>query len=419
MDQPLKISDLRSAESSTHTHTGVLQKAYDWKEADMVRAAGLYPYFRPIQATSGADVHIDGQKKIMIGSNNYLGLTIHPAVIEAAKQAIDQYGTGCTGSRFLNGTLDIHLKLEADIAHFTGKEDALVITTGFQTNLAAISCLADRHDLIFSDEENHASIVEACRLSFGRMVKYTHNDMHDLERLLKRYATVPGKLIITDGVFSMSGDIAPLPDLCGLAKRYGATLLIDDAHGVGYMGPHGEGTAHHFGCQDDVDVITGTFSKSFASVGGYVVAKTKVIDWIRHKGRAYIFSASLPPASVATVATCLKVIREEPQRIKSLWKNTHYITRKFKEQKVPILNDKTPIVPIAIGEDMLTFKFNHALYEAGVFANPVVAPAAPRGHGMIRTSYMATHTREELDTVVKVFKGLFEKFNLPLRQANT
>lgn len=406
-------------EASTLGGNGVLQKAYDWHEADMVRAAGLYPYFRPIQATSGADVQIDGQKKIMIGSNNYLGLTIHPAVIEAAKQAIDQYGTGCTGSRFLNGTLDIHLQLEREIAEFVGKEDSLVITTGFQTNLAAISCLVSRHDLIFSDEENHASIVEACRLSFGRMVKYAHNDIHDLERLLQRYGAVPGKLIITDGVFSMSGEIAPLPDLCALAKRCGATLLVDDAHAVGYMGPHGEGSAHHYGCQDDVDIITGTFSKSFASVGGYVAGKAKVIDWIRHKGRAYIFSASLPPASVATVATCLKVIREEPRRIQSLWKNVNYVTRKFKENRVPILNDKTPVVPIAIGEDMLTFKFNQALFDAGVFANPVVSPGVPPGKGMIRTSYMATHSREELDTVAQVFKDLFEKFNLPLTGPQT
>lgn len=412
MDSRVKATKSETEPQYSSQH-GILQKAYDFTDADVVRAAGVYPYFRPIQSTAGADVHIDGQKKIMIGSNNYLGLTTHPKVIDAAKKAIDQYGTGCTGSRFLNGTLDIHLSLEKDISRWLGKQDSLVITTGFQTNLSAISCLAGRHDMIFSDDENHASIIEAIRLSFGRMVKYAHSDMNDLERLLKKYATVPGKLIITDGVFSMSGDIAPLPDICALAKRHGATLLVDDAHGVGYLGPNGEGTAHHFGVQDDVDIITGTFSKSFASVGGYVSTTSKVIDWIRHKGRAYMFSASLPPASVATVHACLNVIKSEPQRIKALWRNIKYISRKFKESKIPILNDKTAIIPIEIGENMLTFAFNQALFEAGVFANPVVAPAVPPGKGMIRTSYMATHAKEELDTVVGVFVELFKKMNLP------
>lgn len=404
---------------NSESQLGLLQKVYDYNVAEFTRQQGYYPYFRPIQSTAGADVIINGKKKIMVGSNNYLGLTTHPKVIKAARKALDAYGTGCTGSRFLNGTLDIHLALEKELTEFLGYEETLVISTGFQTNLSAISCLVGRHDLIFSDEENHASIYDACRLAYGRMIRYRHNDIYDLERLLKKYATVPGKLIITDGVFSMSGDLAPLPDICRIAKRHNATVLVDDAHAVGAFGPNGEGTAHHFGCQKDVDVITGTFSKSFASIGGYVCANSKVVDYIRHNGRAYIFSASLPPASVATVRMCLEIIRSEPDRIKQLWKNVHYVVNRFKNCGIPLQNTKSPIIPILIGSNHLTFTFNQALFDAGVFANPVVSPAVPPDKGGIRTSYMATHAVEELDTVVKIIYDLFKKFKLPLESVDT
>jgi 8-amino-7-oxononanoate synthase len=396
---------------------GILQKVYDFRKADETRNAGVYPYFRAIQSTAGTDVYIGGQKKIMVGSNNYLGLTTHPRVIEAAKRALDAYGTGCTGSRFLNGTLDIHLALEQEISDFNGYEDTLVISTGFQSNLSAISCLVGRHDLIFCDEENHASIYDACRLSFGKMVRYKHNNILHLEQLLRQYATVPGKLIITDGVFSMSGDIAPLPDLVGLSRRHQATLLVDDAHAVGVLGPQGEGTPHHFGLRDEIDIVTATFSKSFASIGGFVSAKRKVIDYIRHHGRAYIFSASLPPASVATVRECLRLLQEEPRRLQNLWANVSFVVGLYRKYGIPIQNDQTPIIPILIGDEMATFAFNQALFEAGVFANPVITPAVPPGKGAIRTSYMATHAEEELAAVADIIRTLFVRFGLPLQGA--
>lgn len=391
----------------------LFDKCRAFTRAEEGREQGWYPYFKEIQSGAGAEVYIGGRKMIMIGSNNYLGLTYHPHVLKSAKQAIEKYGSGCTGSRFLNGTLDLHTKLEERLANFMQSEAVLIFSTGFQSNLGVISTVAGRDDIIFTDRSNHASIVDGCRLSFARVVKYKHNDLGDLERLLANNNSDAGKLIVTDGVFSMEGDIVKLPQLLDVAKKYGARVLIDDAHSVGALGKHGRGTTEHFGLPTGaVDLVIGTFSKSFASIGGFVAAESYVIDYIKHHSRPLIFSASMPPPAVASVLAALDIIEKEPEHIERLWRNVRKMKKGFDEMGFDTGASETPIIPIHIGDDMLTFAFWRQLFESGIFANPAVSPAVPPGKGIIRTSYMATHTDDILDHVLEVFYKIGKGFGL-------
>jgi len=383
----------------------IFEKCYSYTEVRKAIEGGYYPYFKAIESGAESSVVINGRRMIMIGSNNYLGLTQHEHVKEAAIKAVEKFGTSCTGSRFLNGTLELHEELEEKLARFVNKEKALVFSTGFQTNLGIMATVAGKDDIILADRDNHASIVDGCRLSFAKTVKYRHSDMADLERLLQQYSGKGhGLLIATDGVFSMGGDIADLPSIVKLAKKYGARIFVDDAHSMGVLGKNGRGTASHFGLDDDVDLIMGTFSKSFASLGGFVAGEALVIDYIKHHARSLIFSASMPPSAVAAVIAALEVIEQEPERIERLWRNTRKMWEGFKKLGFNIGNTQTPIVPIIIGDDMKTFQFWKMLFENGVYVNPVVSPAVPPGMSLLRTSYMATHTDEELDTVLHVFE---------------
>jgi 8-amino-7-oxononanoate synthase len=349
----------------------------------------------------------------MIGSNNYLGLTHHPRVQEAAKKAIEKFGTGCTGSRFLNGNLVIHEQLEQELAAYLGKESCLVFATGFLSNLGALSCLVGRNDVMYSDRENHASIIEGTRVAIGDTIKFRHNNMADLERVLestrKKY---DGALIVADGVFSMSGDIFNVPKAAELAKKYNCRLYIDDAHALGVLGPMGQGTAHHFGMPDAADLVMGTFSKSFASIGGVIAGPTDVIDYIKHKCRPFIFSAAMPPAAVATVLECLRIVREEPEHLRKLWTNARKMKRALDGLGYNTLNSQTPIIPLLIGDDLAAFSFTQKLYENGVFATPVVRPAVPDGCALLRTSYMASHTSADLDYVIEVLDRLGKEFGI-------
>jgi len=390
----------------------LFEKCRNFGTAREVEAAGLYPYFRKISSLPSTVVIAEGKEVIMIGSNNYLGLTDHPFVIEEIHRAVNKYGSGCTGSRFLNGTLDIHVKLEEELAEFMGRQAALVFSTGFQTNLGTISTLVGKDDLILGDRSNHASIVDGCRLSFGELRKYKHNDMTDLERLLQRNHNARGKLIVTDGVFSMEGDIARLPELTELALKYDARVMVDDAHSIGVLGENGRGTAEHHHVEDRVDIIMGTFSKSFASLGGFIVGDEEVIHYIKHFARALIFSASPPPAAVAAVRASLQILKAEPERRKRLWEITRRMHKEFKCMGFNIGTTETPIVPVFIGEDMKTFVFWKALTEAGLFTNPIVSPAVPPGQALIRTSYTATHTDEQLDRVLQTFQTIGKQFGI-------
>lgn len=391
----------------------LFQKCRAFQDAKVLQGMGLYPFFRPIESSHGSNVVSHGKKRVMIGSNNYLGLTHHPRVIEAAKNAIDQFGTGCTGSRFLNGNLTLHEELEERLARFLGKEAVLVFSTGFFANQGTLSCLMGRSDAIFSDKENHASIVEGQRLAMCETIRYPHNDISALDRILtERRHQYDGVLIVADGVFSMSGEIVDLPGLVKVASKHNAKLYVDDAHALGVLGDRGRGTGSHFGLSTEIDLIMGTFSKSFASTGGFIAGDADVIHYIRHKARSFMFSAAMPPASAATVLECLNVIEEEPQIFDRLWANARRMKREFTAMGFNTLNSETPIIPIVIGEDMKTFAFTKALYDAGVFATPVVSPAVPQGMSLIRTSYMPTHTEEDLDFVLDVFKKLGREFEL-------
>jgi len=386
----------------------LFQKAYDFKDAEMARQSGLYPYFHALETGQDTEVVMDGKNIIMLGSNNYMGLTSDPRTIAAAREALEKYGTGCSGSRFLNGTLKLHEELEAELADFFHKDAAVTFSTGFQTNLGIISAIVGRHDYIINDSENHASIIDGCRLSFAKkVVKYAHSDMDDLERVLSRLPEDAGKLIITDGVFSMSGDICKLPEIVDLAKKYGARILIDDAHGVGMLGDCGRGTANYFGLEDEVDIIMTTFSKSLASLGGCVVANKQVIDFVRHKSRPFIFSASIPPANAAAALCALRILKSEPERQKNLIEIANYMRQKLREAGIPIVDGTTAIIPIYTYDMTRTFVITKMLFENGVYVNPVVPPAAPDGQCMLRTSYTATHTKEQIDRAVAVFKKVF------------
>jgi len=381
----------------------IFEKCFRYTAAKEARRAGYYPYFKPIESGQGSQVTIKGRRMIMIGSNNYLGLTSHPKLKESAIRAVEKYGSGCTGSRFLNGTLEIHEELETKLAEFMGKEVALVFSTGFQTNLGTISTVVGREDVVITDRSDHASILDGCRLSFGKLMKFRHNDMKDLERVLCSSGEGKGKLIVVDGIFSMDGDIADLPNIVRLAKEHKARIMVDDAHSVGVLGENGRGTGEHFGLMDEVDIVMGTFSKSFASIGGFIAAKEEVIDFVKHNSRAMIFSASPPPASVAVVLTALEIIKNEPERRRKLWENTQIMLDGFKEMGFDTGTSQTPVIPIIIGDQMKTFTFWRRLFEEGVFANPAIPPAVPPGRSLIRTSYMATHTGEELNRVLEVF----------------
>ena len=377
-------------------------------------AMGIYPYFREIQSDQDTEVMISGKKVLMFGSNAYLGLTNHPKVKEAAIEAVKKYGTGCAGSRFLNGTLDLHIQLEKRLAEFVGKEDAIVYSTGFQVNLGVVSCLTGREDYILWDELDHASIIEGHRLSFSTKLKYKHNDMESLEKQLQKCEPDKVKLIVTDGVFSMEGDVAKLPEIVALAKKYNASVMVDEAHGIGVFGRQGRGTCDHFGVSQDVDLIMGTFSKSFASIGGFIAADESIINYLRHHSRSYIFSASNTPAATAAANAALDIMINEPERIQHLWDLTHYALDGFRQMGCEIGHTSTPIIPLFIRDNDLTFLIVKELFEAGIFVNPVVAPAVASEDTLIRFSLMATHTKEQLDyaleTIHKVFKqhGLVE-----------
>lgn len=378
-----------------------------------LREAEVYPYFREIsESEGGTHVVANGRRLVMAGSNNYLGLTHHPHVIDATRAAIARYGTGCTGSRFLNGTLTLHVELERRLAKFLGREASITSGTGFQTNVGALGALASRGDVIFGDRDNHASLIDGCRLAFGKLVKYRHNDMEDLERLLRETPCEGGRLIVADGVFSMLGDLAPLPDMVALARRYDARLMVDDAHAVGVLGQHGRGSAEHFGVEAGVDLVVGTFSKSFATIGGFVAGRADVIDYLKHASRSVVFSASMPPSNVATVLACLDVIEAEPERRERLWRNVRRMKQGFDDLGFEVIDHGSPILSIVIGSDEATFEFNRRLFEEGVFVNPVVPPAVPEGQSLLRTSYMATHTDEDLDAILGAFRRVGERLRI-------
>ena len=371
------------------------------------KAAGIYPYFIPLSSATGPEVIVNGKKMIMIGSNNYLGLTQHPKVHEAAKKAIDKYGVGCTGSRFLNGTIDLHLELEQRLAKFVSKAKALVFSTGFQTNLGTISCLVDRDDVILCDRMNHASIIDGTRLSFGETVKFKHNDVADLERILQGFedeGRESGKLIVVDGVFSMEGDIAPLPEIARAADKFGSRLMVDDAHAIGVLGKLGAGTADHFGVTDQVDLIMGTFSKTFASLGGFVAGDVEVIDYVQHHARSLIFAAAIPPSNAATVLACLNLIENDPSMKDRLWKNAEFVRKGYRQLGFNTGGSQTPVIPVILGDFALTLKFWRRLFDEGIYVNAIVAPAVPESMCLLRTSYMATHEEKHLKRVLDAFE---------------
>lgn len=378
------------------------------KAARMGREMGIYPYFRPLSETEGTEVVVDGKRLVMIGSNNYLGLTTHPRVRQAAIEAIEHFGTSCTGSRFLNGTLELHKELERRLARFLGKEAALIFGTGYQTNLGAITALMDKDDVAICDKEVHACIVDAVKMAGCEMRRFRHNDMDDLERVLKETGE-RRKMVMVDGVYSMGGDLAPLPEIVDLCQRYGARLFVDDAHGLGVMGEGGRGTHVHFNCVEGVDLIMGTFSKSFASLGGVVAGDRDVIDYIQHHARSLIFSASMPPANVATVLACLDIIEEDPSYVERVHKVAAKVRDGLRALGYNCGDSVTPIVPVIIGNEMHTVFMWQALFENGVYTNPVLPPGVPPTKSLLRTSYMATHTDEHVETVLRVFAKVGEE----------
>ena len=388
----------------------LFKKCENTERIDTLREKDIYPYFHTLTTKQAPEVKMDGKEVIMIGSNNYLGLTSHPEVIEAGIKALEKYGSGCSGSRFLNGTLDIHLELESRLAKFLNKEQAVTFSTGFQSNLGIIAGITGRNDVIICDRENHASIYDACRLSFARMLRYNHADMADLEEKLKSVDTsVSGILIVTDGVFSMGGDIAKLPEIVALAKKYGARVMVDDAHGLGVLGEHGRGTAEYYGLEDEVDIYMGTFSKSLASIGGYMASSKAVCEYVRHSSRPFIFSASITPANAACALKSLEILESEPQRVKRLAEISNYMRSNLKREGVDIIDSTTPIIPIYTYTDMRTFTACKLLFDRGVYVNSVVSPATPVGKSLLRTSYMATHTEEQMDRALTQIKAVLEE----------
>ena len=379
------------------------------ENAVIARERGIYPYFHELESRQDVEVMMEGKRRIMLGSNNYLGLTVHPRVVEAGVQALREYGSGCSGSRFLNGTLTLHTSLERELADFLGKEAVMTFSTGFQSNLGIISAICGKNDYVICDRENHASIYDGCKLSYATMLRYRHNDMEHLEKCLKKVPDTAGILIVTDGVFSMGGDIANLPEIVRLAKAYGARVMVDDAHGLGVLGNGGRGTADYFGLADDVDIIMGTFSKSLASIGGFMAASERVVDYVRHVSRPYIFCASIPPASAATAREALRILREQPELPARLHALSMYMRRGLKSRGIAIRDSETPIIPIYTYDVFTTLETAKELYDEGVYVNPVLPPATPATECLLRTSYMATHTEalldEALDVIERVVKA--------------
>jgi len=387
----------------------LFEKCENYTVAREAMASGTYPYFHALSTYQDCVVTIEGRRTIMLGSNNYMGLTCDPRVINAAVEAVRKFGSGCSGSRFLNGTLVLHNQLEEELAAFLNKESALTFSTGFQTNLGIISAITGPRDIIFSDRGNHASIVDGCRLSFAKTIKYAHNDLDELRDKLKRAPEDVGKLIVTDGVFSMEGDIARLPEIVGIAREYGARVMVDDAHGLGMIGDCGRGTANYYGLEDEVDIVMGTFSKSLASLGGYVAAKEYITHYIKHNSRPFIFSASIPPACCGAALEALHIMQAEPERPLKLKENGNYLRSKFREAGITIGDSETAIVPVMTYGVERTFKIHHMLLMEGVYCNPVVAPAVVDGECLLRTSCTATHTKEQLDEAVAIFKDVFSR----------
>ena len=388
------------------------QKLVKYDAPQKAKVLGVYPYFRKIESDQDAEVIINGKKVLMFGSNSYLGLTNHPKIKEAAIAATRKYGTGCAGSRFLNGTLDIHEALEHRLAKFVGKEEAIIYSTGFQVNLGVVSCLTGREDYILWDELDHASIIEGRRLSFSKSIKYKHNDMASLEKQLQSCEPDKIKLIVTDGVFSMEGDVANLPEIVALAKKYNAAVMVDEAHGIGVFGKQGKGTCDHFGVTDDVDLIMGTFSKSFASLGGFIATDAITANYLRHNSRSYIFSASITPASTAAVGAALDIMESEPERIAHLWEITNFALKGFREMGCEIGNTSTPIIPLFIRDNNKTFQVTRDLLDEGIFVNPVVAPAVAPDSTLIRFSLMATHTQAQVETALEKIEKCFKKLDI-------
>lgn len=394
---------------------GLLQdKLAKYDLPQQIMAKGVYPYFRCIESGQNTEVMMSGHKVLMFGSNSYLGLTNHPKVIEAAVEATRKYGTGCAGSRFLNGTLDLHLALEKELAEFVGKEEAIIYSTGFQVNLGVVSCVTGRNDYILCDELDHASIVEGRRLSFSTATKFKHNDMEDLERELQKCNPDSVKLIVVDGVFSMEGDMANLPEIVRLKKKYNASIMVDEAHGLGVLGRQGRGTCDHFGVTEDVDLIMGTFSKSLAAIGGFIASDASVINYLRHNSRSYIFSASNTPAATAAARAALHIMKTEPERIQHLWDVTNYALTSFRQLGFEIGNTSTPIIPLYVRDMDKTFQVTTMLFEEGVFVNPVVPPACSPNDTLIRFSLMATHTKEQVDIAIEKLVKCFKALDIPL-----
>lgn len=387
-------------------------KLAKYQEPQKAKAAGIYPYFRAIASEQDTEVMINGKKVLMFGSNSYMGLTNHPKVKEAAIEAIKKYGTGCAGSPFLNGTLEIHKELERKLADYVGKEDAIIYSTGFGTNLGVVSTITGREDYIILDEQDHASIIEGRRLSFSTALKYKHNDMASLEEQLKKCPADKVKLIVTDGVFSMEGDVANLPEIVRLAKQYDATVMVDEAHGIGVFGKGGRGTCNHFGVTDDVDLIMGTFSKSFASLGGFIACDKTITNFLRHHSRSYIFTASITPASTAAANAALDIMINEPERQQHLWDLTHFALDGFRSMGCEIGHTSTPIIPLFIRDNYLTFTVTSELFNEGVFVNPVVSPAVAPHDTLIRFSLMATHTKAQVETALEKIEKVFKKHGI-------
>lgn len=393
-------------------HPDVYTKMYQFTRADTAKALGYYPFYPKIENSDATEVTIEGKQKIMLGSNNYLGLTNHPKVIEAGIAALKKYGSGLTGSRLLNGNIILHDELEEELADFVGMEKALVFSTGMGVNVGTIISACGPKDLVLSDEYNHASIVDGIRFSGANKVIYKHNDMKDLEEKLKNADPKMARLIVTDGIFSMEGDIVKLEELVALSKKYPSRLMVDDAHSIGVLGPQGNGTAAHFGVTKDVDLIMGTFSKSLGCVGGFISGEGKVIEYIKHHSRSIIFTASLPPSNTACVRAALAVIKSEPERREQLWKNTEFMRNGFKNMGYDTGESTTPVIPVLIGKDKKTFQIWKELMDLGVYTNPIVSPATPPGRGLLRTSYMATHTHEQLEFCLDKFEEVGKELNI-------
>ena len=377
--------------------------------AEQARALGIYPYFHELESRQDTEVMMEGKRRIMLGSNNYLGLTVHPRVIAAGVAALEAYGTGCSGSRFLNGTLSLHTQLERELADFLGREAVMTFSTGFQTNLGILSALCGKSDYVLCDKENHASIYDGCKLSYAKMLRYRHNDMDELERRLQQVPDNAGCLIVTDGVFSMGGDICNLPEIVRLARRYGARVMVDDAHGLGVIGKGGRGTASYFGLEDEVDVVMGTFSKSLASIGGYMAASADVVDYVRHASRPYIFCASIPPASCATAIEALHILREQPELPERLAALARHMREGLKRRGIAIRESTTPIIPIYTHDAVTTLTIAKELYDEGVYVNPVLPPATHPSECLLRTSYMATHTEALLDEALDIIERVVKR----------